>query len=68
MRNGDGGASPRSRLEKRRNIDFFLESGCGDSSAIILLLPLYANLLIKSWMRNVNPQRRSNGEREYKRK
>ena len=32
---GDGGVSPRSRLEKRRNIDFFLNS-CGDSVAMML--------------------------------
>ena len=36
MEKGDGGVLPRSRLEKRRSIDVFLDS-CGNSTAIILL-------------------------------
>jgi hypothetical protein len=43
MRNGDGGVSPRSRLEKRRNIDTFLDSACCDSVAIIV------HVLFLSW-------------------
>ena len=50
MRKGDGGVSPRSRLEKRRNIDFFLESGCGDSRAIIFSITPLAILPIMSWL------------------
>lgn len=50
IRKGDGGASPRSRLEKRRNSDFFLESGCGDSRAIVFSITPPAILLIMSWL------------------
>jgi len=47
MRKGEGGVSPRSRLEKRRNSDFFLDSAWGDSAAImvmLVLLPHSANI------------------------
>lgn len=38
MRKGEGGVSPRSRLEKRRNSDFFLDSAWGDSAAIMVMV------------------------------
>jgi hypothetical protein len=50
IRNGDGGVSPRSRLEKRRNIDFFLDSGCGVSRAIIFSIAPLAILPVVSWL------------------
>lgn len=37
MRKGDGGVSPRSRLEKRRNIDTFFDSAWDWSDAIIVV-------------------------------
>lgn len=36
MRNGDGGLSPRCRLEKRRNMDTFLDNACGVSVAMVV--------------------------------
>lgn len=37
IRKGDGGVSPRSRLEKRRNIDTFFDCAWGWSDAIIVV-------------------------------
>lgn len=37
MRKGEGGVSPRSRLEKRRNIDTFFDSAWDWSDAIVVV-------------------------------
>ena len=53
MRNGEaGGVSPRSRLEKRRNIDFFLNSDvCGDNvSMVSAVTPLCNSFEAGSWL------------------
>lgn len=56
MRNGDGGLSPLCRLEKRRNMDTFLDNACGVSLAMVvhvLLTPL-CQLLLFSWRMGLN--------------
>lgn len=53
MRNGDGGLSPRCRLEKRRNMDTFLDNACGASVAMVIQVqstPLCQLFTIFLWM------------------